>query len=150
MLRIVSLSALLLLGCLGSAWAGCGDPVVPDPAALLGGQLLCASKDATGETYQEEHQLSGVLRERARGENHPIDPSYDAGTWAIQNGMVCYMYGGSGPFCFTVHDNVDDTYSFCEAGAPNATGRVLDLSENCTLQSISSNSSKLSLRAGPG
>jgi hypothetical protein len=135
MLKIVSLSALLLLGCLGSAWADCGDPAATNLATLLGGQLVCASK-VSGEQYQEEHIPGGNLIERARGPGDPVDPSYDAGSWAIDtsgaNEEVCYTYGdggSGGTFCFTVHPDPTNSniISFCEGTGENARGELFPL-----------------------
>jgi hypothetical protein len=158
MLRIVSLSAFLLLGCLGSAWAGCGDPAATNLEALLGGQLVCASK-VSGEQYQEEHIPGGNLIERARGLNDPIDPSYDAGSWTPQAGTpesVCYTYGeggSGGTFCFTVHPNTDGSYSFCEGAVGNARGVLFPLPAVgvvCNPPSISSLPRSLPLTVEPG
>lgn len=132
MARSLFLSVFLLAGGAGAAWADCSAPAETNLAALLGNQLVCASK-VSGEQYQEEHIPGGNLIERARGPNDPVDPSYDAGSWSLQGGppeSVCYTYGesgGGGTFCFTVHPNTDGSYSFCEGPAESARGVLFPL-----------------------
>ena len=84
---------------------------IPSLSATLSGNTVCTS-DA-----QEEHQGNGAasspLWDYKRGNGHPVDPRTQIGTWELVAGdLVRYTYG-TNIFNFSLFDNQDGTYSFC-------------------------------------
>jgi hypothetical protein len=73
---------------------------------------------------QEEHRTGGALWDYKRGPASTIDPPTHTGNWSISGSgtgtVVNYTYlGGGGSGSYTVFDNLNGTYDFC-----NGTNRV--------------------------
>jgi hypothetical protein len=131
---VLSASAAMAQQCVGDRVGGPDDPE-GTLRALMEDTIACGHQVWGDDQWQEEHRANGDLVERARGPNHPIDPSRRVGRWRTQDTgigqQVCYRYG-SQEYCFAVHDNGDGTYTFCdEAGSPVAVAEILPLRQSC-------------------
>jgi hypothetical protein len=136
MKHIIFTGALLLTSAMtGEAIAACGDVPnqVTDAAlpTLLANHTVC---DATAKYdtctkhpgpncvvqmgIQEEHRAGGQLWDYKRGATNTIDPTTQVGNWSVSgsgaNTVVNYTYlGGGGPGSYTVFNNNDGSYDFC-------------------------------------
>lgn len=130
MLKSLVLSASLLVGSEAAAQAACDGAPVADPSAVLNNGLICATRVVApaGERYQEEHQPSGTLTERARGPGDPMDPRRDVGSWFSEGNEICYRYDGDAQYCYTLHliagepGSNNSSYSFCNGAQEVVTG----------------------------
>jgi len=149
MMRIVFLSFLLLGVALGNAIGACQGPRIGDQPNELerfiaNNRLACGTATSGNDKWQEEHRADGVLFERAKGPNDPIDPSHQVGTWAIENRVpadnspaddfICYSYSGGSRYCFRLYgqSNTPESISFCDAaGNEVATVAFRNLNNTC-------------------
>ena len=127
MRRVLILSAAVLAGASGAAWADCSNTQV-SPNVLVGNRIVVA---AGANSTNEYHGPGNSLTECAQGLTSTIDPTHVVGTWNIDLdgvGLISYDYGpGNHKFTYTVHDNGNGTYSFCNlvGGALAATGTLV-------------------------
>lgn len=125
MKAIVAVGTVLLAVTTGEVLADCSaaTQVIHPPGpnqpnalqALLRGQTICAIRGS--ERWQEDHRAAGALWDYKKGPNDKVDPSKQVGTWDVTgrgtNTIVTYNYGEPPTYSFTVHQNSDGTYSFC-------------------------------------
>jgi len=131
MRRVLFLSAAMLAGASGAAWADCTSPRVPPSLqTLFGGSRIVVTGGAN--TANEHHGAGGVLTECAQGSASTVDPTHVAGTWRVDpdgggGEIITYDYGTGGKYTFSVHENGGGNYSFCHfpAGGLAASGNLV-------------------------
>ncbi len=121
---------LTMMSLAGQSLAACTDATrinsAPVIVALLAGKTVCVPAVTIPDmTWQELHQgataAGGALVDYKRGPGHAIDPSEPVGTWSVDtsNGgnqpRVIHNYGTGGTYTYSVHNNGNNTYSFCSA-----------------------------------
>ena len=112
------------------AMAGCDAPStqVTQLQDLLGGNTVCATRGS--DRWQEEHRVGGQLWDYKLGPSHKVDPSKELGSWSVggvDDSEVTYNYTAFGSlvsYTFTVFDNGNGTYSFCEGAAENIVATI--------------------------
>ena len=108
----------------GQAMAACTTSTRlagPAISTLLAGNTVCVPTVTIATmTWQELHQgtSGGALIDYKRGPGHPVDPSETVGTWTVSgtgvgNSTVTHAYGSGGSYTYSVHANIDGSYSFC-------------------------------------
>lgn len=80
---------------------------------LINGNTVCATRGT--ERWQEQHRAGSQLWDYKRGPSDKVDPTKQVGTWVIAANNVTYSYTGGPSFTYSVHDNGNGTYSFCNA-----------------------------------
>jgi hypothetical protein len=130
MRRVLFLSAAMLIGMSGAAWAACTAEtrVSTDLTTLFLGKRIQAA-GGTG-SWHEHHGASNVLTECAQGSTSTVDPTHVVGMWTInspgtQFETITYDYGGTNKFEFTVHSNGGSNYSFCQGATERASGNLV-------------------------
>lgn len=100
----------------GPAFAACsGNPMNQNQLnAVFPGNTVCAQRGS--ERWQEYHQLGGALIDYKLGQGHPVDPTKQVGSWAIEgNGSgarMAYDYGNGVVYRYQVYAG-GASYSFC-------------------------------------
>ena len=126
MRRVLILSAAMLAGASGAAWAAC----TPETRVTTGLQALFQNNRVMTAQDHEHHGASGVLTECARGTSSTVEPSHVVGSWGVgadQSGgqNIQYKYDGGAFFTYSVHSNGDSSYSFCSGASEAATGNLV-------------------------
>jgi hypothetical protein len=133
-LILAAAAGLALAGLPDVSSAACAAPSVrvntrDEMTKLLTGNTVCVPP-ATQPTMkaQEEHIAGGALFDYKRGDNHPVDPRKQIGSWSVagtdgRGVFVRYDYGGGQIFTYAVWANPDTTHSFCSAN-PEIKARV--------------------------
>ncbi len=111
--------ALMLLA--ETAYADCTPPGRLNQTQIgnvLRDNTVCAQRG--DESWQEEHHADGKLWDFKLGDDDPIDPRKQVGTWSItgtgSNTTVTYDYGSGGSYTYSVWNNGGGSYSFCSGG----------------------------------
>lgn len=122
--RLLAVSAVLASGLAGhvsAQTASCPAPAtrVSNVQQLLGGNTLCAARDA--DRWQEFHSgaSSGSLIDWKLGPGHPVDPRETVGSWTAQNGAnssVTHTYDGTS-YTWLVCQVGASSYTFVSTGA---------------------------------
>ena len=97
-------------------------------SSLLTGNTVCVGSSGNWEA-QEFHKSSGTLTDWKKGANDPVDKTSDVGTWSISGSgtgsVVSYSYTGSGPTAYTVYDNGNGSYSFCNGSTETVASKIV-------------------------
>jgi hypothetical protein len=129
MRRVLFLSAAMLAGASGAAWADCTSPRLTEITGTFTDMRICA----TGPTgsWKELHRSDGNVEEQAQGPSSPADV---VATWRVEVGglglpVITYDYGTGGKYTYNVHQNGGaNNYSFCNILTPTtvaATGNLV-------------------------
>lgn len=122
MKRAMVCGAFLVAGVSGPAMAiDCSNGTLLNQNQLPGAltnNTVCAKSG--GDSWQEYHQSGGALIDYKKGQNDPIDPTKQVGTWSIvgtgSNTRVHYDYGSGGVYEYSVHLN-GGIYTLCGVGS---------------------------------
>ncbi len=97
-------------------------------SSLLTGNTVCVGSSGNWAA-QEFHKSSGTLTDWKKGANDPVDKTSDVGTWSISGSgtgsVVSYSYTGSGPTAYSVYDNGNGTYSFCNGSTETVASKIV-------------------------
>ncbi len=146
---IFTCTLLLASAATGEAMADCSTNRVAGGNALrdlLRANTICVPEAGGGWNSQEEHHANGELWDYKLGNNDPVDPRKQVGTWSATNGAnarVSYIYFGSpdtpsGPFqVYLKSGNLGEAgsiYDFCtgSGGAPVVTGTLKGARGGCS------------------
>ncbi len=103
-------------------------------SSLLTGNTVCVGSSGNWAA-QEFHKSGGTLTDWKKGANDPVDKTSDVGTWSISGSgtgsVVSYSYTGSGPTAYSVYDNGNGSYSFCNGSTETVASKILTGQVGC-------------------
>lgn len=126
MKRIAVLGCLVMAGISTEAIGGCDASTRLNQTGIINalqGNTVCGVPGAnyTGspnDRWQEGHIAGGSLNDYKRGPTDKVDPTQVVGNWSTQGSgrtaTITYNYTGGSSFTYSVHDNGNGTYSFCD------------------------------------
>jgi len=95
---------------------------------LLNNHMVCVGSPlgTAGPPWnnQEFHASGGVLTDYKKGPSDTVDPTTIVGSWAINGTGSCnvqYTYTGGGSYTYTIWNNGNGTYDFCQGASTTFT-----------------------------